>query len=104
AMLHEFAASAPFRVDLIDNPKGTAAAGFNQALGMAGGEVIVILGARAMPAPTFLSASVHALETSGADAVGGIVTAEAAGLQAEVVALALGSRFGVGDARYRYAS
>jgi succinoglycan biosynthesis protein ExoA len=101
--VQRFAAAARFPVRLTANPRGNAPAGFNAALRQARGEVIVMLGARARPAANFLYTSVRALQESGADAAGGVVTGEAAGLQAEAVALALGSRFGVGGARYRYA-
>lgn len=104
AAVQRFAASAPFVVMVIKNPKLCSAAGFNAGLRRARGDLIAILGARAVPEPSFLSASVRALEESGADAVGGVVIGEAAGLQAETVALSLGSAFGVGGARYRYAT
>jgi succinoglycan biosynthesis protein ExoA len=104
ALIRQFASGAPFDVHIIDNPEGGAASGFNAALRAAAGDVIVLLGARAMPEPDFVSASVRVLAESGADAVGGVVSGAARGLQAETVALALGSRFGVGDARYRFAS
>jgi succinoglycan biosynthesis protein ExoA len=102
AKVEAFAGSAPFPVTIVSNPKRSAAAGFNAGLSLARGAVIVILGARALPAPTFLSQSVLVLHESGADAVGGVVHALAEGTEAQAVALALGSPFGVGDARYRY--
>jgi succinoglycan biosynthesis protein ExoA len=101
-MVEAFAASHPFPVRIVDNPKRSAAAGFNAGLQLARGTVIVILGARALPAPTFLTESVLALNESGADVVGGVVRAFAEGAEAQAAALALGSPFGVGDARYRY--
>jgi succinoglycan biosynthesis protein ExoA len=97
-----FAACAPFTVKAVRNPRRTAAAGFNTALRHARGAVIVILGARARPEPGFVAACVAALRASGADAVGGVVRGCGEGLQGRVNALALGSRFGVGGARYRY--
>ena len=103
AIIEAFAVSSRFPVRLISNSKRSTAAGFNAGLRIARGSVIVILGARGLPAPNFLSENVFALEESGADAAGGIVSARADGMQARAVALALGSRFGVGDARYRYA-
>jgi GT2 family glycosyltransferase len=103
-LVERFVASAPFNVVTVPNPKGSAAAGFNAALREARGEVIVILGSRALPEPNFVSESVRALERSGADAVGGVVIGDAEGFQARAVTLALSSRFGVGDARYRYAA
>lgn len=104
SVIHGFAADARFAVETVANPGRLAASGFNAALRVARGERIVILGSRARPAADFISMSVRTLEETGADGVGGVVIGDAEGLQAEAVALALGSRFGVGDAKYRYAS
>ncbi|HTE85994.1 MAG TPA: glycosyltransferase family 2 protein [Dehalococcoidia bacterium] len=103
-VIQDFSHRVPFRVEAVDNPSGGAATGFNAALRVARGTIIVLLGARALPAADFVSAGVRTLEETGADAAGGVVAGEASGIQAEAVALALGSRFGVGDAHYRYAS
>ena len=100
--ISQFAATATFPVQLLSNRKRSSAAGFNLGLAAARGDIIVILGARARPSPDFLERSVAALGRSHADAVGGIVWGCATGLQAETVALALSTPFGVGDARYRY--
>lgn len=102
ALVRAFAQAAPFSIRLVQNRRRSAAAGFNAGLRVARGTVIVILGARAVPAPSFLSRSVEALQSSGAAAAGGVVSAAASGLEAETVALALRSPFGVGDARYRF--
>jgi hypothetical protein len=90
---------------LLKNPAGRTPAGFNLGLASASGDVVVILGARARPVPTFLAASVAALARTEADAVGGVVetVSSADGLVACAVALAQRSPFGVGDAGYRYA-
>jgi len=100
-LLEAFARRAPFRVDIVANPGRSAAAGFNACLQVAAGDVVMILGARAIPTPAFVSHGVAALEASGADAVGGVVTAQAEGRPAEAIALALQSHFGAGGARYR---
>jgi succinoglycan biosynthesis protein ExoA len=91
-------------VHWIENPGLSAPCGFNAALQSASGEVLIILGVRALPAKDFVSTSIAALDRSGADAVGGVVSARGAGLQGQAIALALASRFGVGGASYRYAS
>ena len=100
-----WAAGREATLRILDNPARLTPAGFNRGLAAASGEVIVILGARARPAPGFLEASVAALLRTGADAVGGVVTTEPStdGLLARAIALAQRSPFGVGDAGYRYA-
>jgi succinoglycan biosynthesis protein ExoA len=104
AVIGDFCAEAPFRVLAINNACLSAASGFNAALKLAEGTLIVLLGARAEPVGDFISESVRVLQRTGADVAGGVVTGDAKGLQSEAVALALASPFGVGDAHYRYAS
>src|SRR3712207_5981511 len=100
-----WAAGHEVALRLLDNPGRLTPAGFNRGLAEARGDVVVILGARARPAPDFLAASVAALARTGADAVGGVVTTEPSidGALARAIALAQRSPFGVGDAGYRYA-
>jgi GT2 family glycosyltransferase len=100
-----WATSRDMALRIVDNPGRLTPAGFNRGLAAASGEVIVILGARARPAPDFLEASVAALVRTGADAVGGVVETvpSTVGRVARAVALAQRSPFGVGDAGYRYA-
>jgi len=100
-ILEAFAGRAPFPVHIVANPQRSAASGFNACLQVAAGDPVVILGARAIPSTTFVSRSVAALESSGAAAVGGVVTAQAEGWPGEAIALALQSPFGAGGARYR---
>jgi succinoglycan biosynthesis protein ExoA len=93
-------------VRLIDNPRRNTPAAFNLGVGAAAGAVVILLGARARPHPRFVEASVAALQRTGADAVGGVVRTVGgnAGLMARAIGLAQRSPFGVGDARYRYAT
>jgi hypothetical protein len=102
---HEAGAAFGLPLRVLCNPARSAPAGFNRGIEAARGEVIVILGARARPAPAFVAASVEALARSGADAVGGVVRTVAATGSAigRAIALAQRSPFGVGDAAYRYA-
>jgi GT2 family glycosyltransferase len=52
-------------------------------------------------APDFLSANVQALQESGADAVGGLIETRGHGAVGRAIALAMSSRFGVGDTAFR---
>lgn len=103
-LVRAFAENAPFRVRVLDNPKGGTASGLNAALRLAAGDVLCILGARAIPAPSFVQASVTTLQQSSADGAGGVVRARSSGFQSKLNALVLGSPFGVGGARYRYST
>jgi succinoglycan biosynthesis protein ExoA len=104
AAISDFSREAHLKIVSVDNPRLRAAAGFNTALKLAEGKLIVLLGARAEPAKDFISESLRVLVRTGADVVGGVVMGDAKGFESEAVALALASPFGVGDARYRYAS
>lgn len=93
-------------VRLLTNPARLTPAAFNTGIAASRGEVVIILGARAMVAADFVAESVAALERTGADAVGGVVESrswsEEGGPMQGAIARALRSPFGVGDARYRY--
>jgi GT2 family glycosyltransferase len=93
-------------VVVLDNDMRITPAAFNRGIRTANGDVIVILGAHARPDPRFVERSVAALARTGADAVGGVVraVAEGGGAVAQAIGLAQRSPFGVGDARYRYAT
>jgi GT2 family glycosyltransferase len=100
-----FATQSTLPVRIISNPDRITPVGFNRGIEVARGDVLIILGARVLIEQDFVEASVRALERSGADAVGGVVTtvAGAPGRMAGAIALAQRSPFGVGDAGYRYA-
>jgi cellulose synthase/poly-beta-1,6-N-acetylglucosamine synthase-like glycosyltransferase len=83
------------------NPGKTTATGFNLGLSLAHGEVIVKVDGHTRVAPDFLSANVRALRESGADAVGGPIETRGHGAIGRAIAIAMSSRFGVGDTAFR---
>ena len=98
------AASAPFPIRIVENPERRTPQGLNAGVRESRGDVIIILGAHALAAPAFISASVTALCETGAAAAGGPIETRGEGNVAEAIAAALSHPFGVGDARFRYAS
>jgi len=86
------------------NRKRTTAAGMNLGLALAKGEVIIKVDGHTSVDPSFVRASVRALSESGADAVGGPIRTAGEGAIGRAIALATASRFGVGDAAFRYSS
>jgi succinoglycan biosynthesis protein ExoA len=68
--LAELAAQDP-RVAFVDNPERIVSAGLNRALGAAGGEVVVRMDVHTEYAPDYVAECLAALETTGADNVGG---------------------------------
>jgi succinoglycan biosynthesis protein ExoA len=98
-ILGRHAADDP-RVQLIDNPGRLAAAGLNECIRRARGEVIVRMDVRAQYAPDFVSRCVEALDKSGADNAGGAARIEASTFFERCVAAALQSPLGTGGAKH----
>lgn len=101
-IVRRLAASEP-SIRLLDNPRRTTPAALNVGLRAAGGDIIIILGAHSRVAPDFVAENVRALQTSDAECVGGPIETVSATPTGDTIALALGSRFGVGNALFRVA-
>jgi glycosyltransferase involved in cell wall biosynthesis len=90
-------------IELLENGRRTTTEGLNIGIQAATGEVIMIASAHARYEVGYISRSVEVLRASGADCVGGrmeTVPGEAT-VVADAIALALSSRFGVGNSRFR---
>jgi glycosyltransferase involved in cell wall biosynthesis len=97
-------ATADPRVMLLDNPSGTTPAALNIGVRAARGDIIVRVDCHSVYPPSYVAALVDALESSGADMVGGRVENVPAhgGAVARAIAVALSSPFGTGSPfRYR---
>ena len=100
-VMREFAASAPFDVKILSNPKKWLASGINVALREATGDAIIRLDAHARIPADFLERNVKALE-AGEDIVGGSVLSAEPKDSWECVMRALDtSRFCGGAAPFR---
>jgi cellulose synthase/poly-beta-1,6-N-acetylglucosamine synthase-like glycosyltransferase len=99
-ILGRLAAADP-RIRLVDNPGRVQAAGLNECIRVARGEVIVRMDVHADYAPDFVQKCVDALERTGADNVGGAARPRARTFFQRCVAAALRSPLGVGGSRYR---
>jgi len=84
------------------NPRITQAAGWNLGIDEARGEIVSIVSGHCELAPDYVSAAVETLQRTGADMVGGPVRAVGEGRLGEAVAIAIGTPFGVGNARFRF--
>jgi len=91
------------RLRVIDNPERIQAAGLNATLKAARGEIIVRMDAHCDYQRDYLRRCVEALESTGADNVGGAQRARARTFFQSALCAALGSPLGVGGARYRSA-
>ncbi len=90
-------------IRLLDNPKRIVPTALNIGIRAATGDVIVRLDAHVVYPPDYVPKCVAALETSGADNVGGIVVTLPANQtpMAEAIAVGLSHPFGVGNSWFR---
>lgn len=103
-IVEDTARSAKFPIVIIDNHGKIVPTGWNAALKAAKGEIIVRVDGHTIIAPNYVSACVAALERTGADNVGGRMDAVGESDWAKAIALATSSPFGVGGARFHYAT
>lgn len=89
------------RIRLVDNPARVQAAGLNECIRRARGEVIVRMDVHAEYAPDFVRQCVAVLERTGADNVGGAARPKAKTFFQRCVAAALQSPLGIGGSKYR---
>lgn len=92
------------RIRVIDNPARLQAAGLNQLIRAARGEIVVRMDVHCEYTPSYVRTCVEQLEATGADNVGGAQRAKAKTPFQQALCAALASPVGVGGARYRDAT
>ena len=88
------------RVAVIDNPSRIVSTGLNAAIRAARGDIILRMDAHTEYASDYIQRCVEALETSGAQNVGGPARTKAEGLRAGAIQAAYHSRFSTGGAKF----
>ncbi len=101
AVLDDWAASDP-RVRVVPNPRRSTPAGLNLALRASTGAVVARCDVHAELPPHYLRRAVQLLADTGASVVGGVQRAVGQTPTERAVAMAMTSRFGVGDSRFHY--
>lgn len=91
-------------VFVLDNPSKIVPTGMNLALSHAKGEVIIRVDGHCEIASSYIRRCVETLAETGADNVGGLQQAAGSTPVAHAIALATSSPFGVGGARFHYAT
>ncbi len=91
------------RCRVVDNPRPGIPASLNLGLGAASGEVLVRMDAHTIYAPDYVARGVDALTAGDGEWVAGPALAQGDGAWSRWVAIALGSRLGVGGADFRLA-
>ena len=94
-LVAEMSAADP-RIRAIDNPVGSTPAGLNVAIRASVHPVVVRVDAHSVLPSDYTRTAVRVLQESGADNVGGIMRAEGRTPFEQAVALAYGSRVGLG--------
>jgi len=104
AIIAKLAADHPeTRIVVLDNPLRIAPSALNLAIARSMGDVILRIDGHTFIASDYVSQCVAALQTSGADNVGGGTEPICHGRFGEAVSLATGTSFGVGHGRWRLA-
>jgi len=88
---------------LIDNPKIIQSSGWNLALDICNGEIISIVSGHITLPNDYVSELIDTLYRTRADMVGGSVNIISQTKVGQAICIAMGSAFGVGNARYRLA-
>jgi succinoglycan biosynthesis protein ExoA len=101
-VLAELRAEDP-RIRVIDNPDRLQAAGMNQMIREARGDIVVRMDVHCEYAPSYLRSCVEVMRRTGADNVGGAQRARAVTRFQRALCAALDSPLGVGGAAYRSA-
>jgi cellulose synthase/poly-beta-1,6-N-acetylglucosamine synthase-like glycosyltransferase len=91
----------PDVIRLLENPRRIQAAALNIGIGQARGDIIIRCDAHARYGQEYIRTCVDALESSGADVVGGSQIATGETYFQKVVAIAYNSYLGSGGAKYR---
>jgi GT2 family glycosyltransferase len=91
-------------IALLDNPAQIVPTAMNIGLKQARGEIVIRVDGHTLIARDYARACVEALQTGGADCVGGPMVARGQTPFGEAVALATSHPFGVGGSRFHYAT
>ena len=88
-------------IHIVDNPEKIVSTGFNRALSIARGKVIIRIDGHASMKPNYISQCLKVLEKTGADCVGGPIFNCSDGIVGKSINIAQSLKFGVGGAAFR---
>jgi len=86
---------------LLDNPRRIVPTALNLGLQRARGEIIIRVDGHATIAPDYISRCVEMLQATNADCAGGPINSISENAGGRAIALAMSSKFGVGNSRFR---
>lgn len=103
-VLAEYEATHAGRVRVVANPAGGTPQALNVLLAAARGDVIVRIDAHSSPPKDYVRLLVGHIRAGGCEGAGAQKRAVGRGSFGQAVALAHGSKFGIGDSTYHYAT
>jgi succinoglycan biosynthesis protein ExoA len=92
------------RVTVLDNKGRIVATGLNQALAIAKGEIVIRVDGHCEIAPDYVRCCVNHLQRGEAEGVGGPLDTVGQSAIARAIAVAMSSKFGVGNSAFRTVS
>jgi len=99
-IIQEYQSKNP-SIHLLDNPEKIVPTGFNRALSIAKGNVIIRIDGHAIMKSNYISQCLIILEKTGADCVGGPIVNSSNGIIGKAINIAQSSKFGVGGVSFR---
>lgn len=96
------AAASDSRIRVLANPTGDRGSALNRALAEVTTEAVAMVDAQSHLAPDYFERALEVMRATGADVVGGPLRAVGASWIGEAMAMALASRFGVGDSQFHF--
>jgi cellulose synthase/poly-beta-1,6-N-acetylglucosamine synthase-like glycosyltransferase len=93
-------AAGDTRVRIVPNPARITPAGLNLAIQASSNPIVVRVDGHGVLSPDYVRRAVELLEETGADNVGGVMDAQGRTAFEQAVARAMGSRLGIGGARF----
>ena len=99
--INDLASRTDISITVIDNPGQIAPTGLNRAIAVSKGDVIVRVDGHCEIANDYVANCVELLRSTTADGVGGPIETVAESPQAEAIAIAMSSKFGVGGSAFR---
>lgn len=94
-------ATTEIPISIVDNPGRIAPTGLNRAISSATGEIIVRVDGHCEIEPDYVANCVKYLQAGKAEIVGGPIITIGETLQAQAIAIAMSSNFGVGGSAFR---
>ena len=88
-------------IHILDNPEKVVSTGFNRALSIAKGKVIIRVDGHVIVKPNYIDQCLRVLKKTNADCVGGPILNSSDGVIGNSINIAQSSKFGVGGVAFR---